>query len=735
MQSGIFSKWFVVILGTCAAVTIAAPARVIYVDAGAGGAKTGTSWVDAYNHLQDALAATVTADKPVEIRVAQGVYKPDQGAGVTPGDRAATFQLLNGVTLQGGYAGGTATDPDAQDITLHETVLTGDLLGNDGSGTASQSDNSRNVVTGSGTDRTAVLDGFTITAGSIRPGPNEVAPSGVGMRIDAGSPTVRHCRFTGNEHWSMGGVLDVRNASSPLLDDCTFLNNNATGVYNSDGSDSVLINCRFEGNGRGMEIHDSSPAITGCSFTGNWGEAISARDCNSVLTDCVFKASGTAKRERGIDGYGCNLSLTGCTFTGLRGTCLDAGGGGDLSLFRCTFIANSDVSMGAVHCSDNLTARECTFADNSGWMTGAVSANSMELHDCEFSGNSGTLSGAVKAEGAVLRATNCLFCGNSSEKGPGAISTSVGALQLSNCTFAGNRARPNAVEHWGGTASQCIVWDGPNPFKGRSMRQPEITMSYSNVQGGYPGPGNINVDPCFVSPGYWSDPNDSAVAASPDDPCTIWVAGDYHLKSQGGHWDRATETWVRDEVTSLCIDAGDPNGPLGAEPFPNGGYVNLGAYGGMSEASKSYFGEPICEIQIAGDLNGDCKVDQTDMDILRAHWLMDGSTFINIPPTITLISPQNGAELTYPEPILFQVAASDPDGTVVRVWYKVEYRTENDFSTGSTAISGLAPNWDVTWDWSRIDHDGKHTVWAEAVDNEGARTVSAKITVTLHPPK
>jgi len=258
-------------------------------------------------------------------------------------------------------------------------------------------------------------------------------------------------------------------------------------------------------------------------------------------------------------------------------------------------------------------------------------------------------------------------------------------------------------------------------------------MSYSNVQGGYPGPGNINVDPCFVDPGYWADLNNPAVAARQDDPCAVWVAGDYHLKSQGGHWDRASETWARDEATSLCIDAGEPNGPLGAEPFPNGGYVNLGAYGGTPEASKSYFGEPICEVQLAGDLNGDCKVDQTDMDILRAHWLMEGTTFINIPPTITLLSPQDGAELTYPEPIVFQAAASDPDGTVVRVWYKVEYRTENDFSTGSTAISDLPPNWDVTWDWSRIDHDGKHTVWAEAVDNEGARTVSAKITVTLHP--
>jgi hypothetical protein len=44
---------------------------------------------------------------------------------------------------------------------------------------------------------------------------------------------------------------------------------------------------------------------------------------------------------------------------------------------------------------------------------------------------------------------------------------------------------------------------------------------------------------------------------------------------------------VIDDVTSPCIDAGDPNTPIGDELFPNGGVVNMGAYGGTAEASKS----------------------------------------------------------------------------------------------------------------------------------------------------
>jgi hypothetical protein len=126
MTSGILSKGVVVIVCAWAAVALAGPARVIYVDGGATGAKTGASWADAYNGLQDALAAAAVADKPVEVRIARGTYKPDQGAGITPGDRTATFKLLSGVTVKGGYPGGAASDPNARDVKLYETILSGE---------------------------------------------------------------------------------------------------------------------------------------------------------------------------------------------------------------------------------------------------------------------------------------------------------------------------------------------------------------------------------------------------------------------------------------------------------------------------------------------------------------------------------------------------------------------------------------------------------------------------------
>jgi len=100
----------------------------------------------------------------------------------------------------------------------------------------------------------------------------------------------------------------------------------------------------------------------------------------------------------------------------------------------------------------------------------------------------------------------------------------------------------------------------------------------------------------------------------------FWVDGDYHLKSQAGRWDASEGRWLTDDVTSPCIDAGDPMSPIGLEPFPSGGVINMGAYGGTAEASKSYFGKPPCETIVAGDINGDCEVNFSDLCIMALHW-------------------------------------------------------------------------------------------------------------------
>lgn len=132
------------------------------------------------------------------------------------------------------------------------------------------------------------------------------------------------------------------------------------------------------------------------------------------------------------------------------------------------------------------------------------------------------------------------------------------------------------------------------------------------------GTGNVIRDPLFINEGYW-DNNGTTEDISDD----TWVDGDYHLKSEIGRWDPDAEAWVLDVTTSRCIDSGDPCDSIGVEPNPNGGRINMGAYGGTAEASKSPSGivKPVCSVKLEGDVNGDCKVDFADFTLVVNNWL------------------------------------------------------------------------------------------------------------------
>lgn len=149
------------------ALPLGAEAAVIHVDASATGSGDGSSWTNAYPELAAALPTATAGD---EVRVAAGIYRPTE----TPGDRAATFTVPDGVHLLGGYAPGGSDEPDWQ---THLTILSGDIEGDDldldgdATGYAESTEeivgaNSLHVVTMSGNSATTLLAGFVVTAGS-----------------------------------------------------------------------------------------------------------------------------------------------------------------------------------------------------------------------------------------------------------------------------------------------------------------------------------------------------------------------------------------------------------------------------------------------------------------------------------------------------------------------------------------------------------------------------------------
>lgn len=174
---------------------------------------------------------------------------------------------------------------------------------------------------------------------------------------------------------------------------------------------------------------------------------------------------------------------------------------------------------------------------------------------------------------------------------------------------------------------------------------------YSCFEGGILDKGNFYADPLFVD------------AAN----------GDYHLKSEGWRWNESGESWTWDEVTSPCIDAGDPCSPLGDEPMsisrdPNNLFglnqrINMGAYGGTPQASMP----PLGWIPINGNtINDDIMPPSPN----PAQWDVNG-----LPKEVS-------AEPNYPEYYYVEMksqTATDSSGVVE---YYFNYTTNSAFNSG-----------------------------------------------------
>jgi len=136
--------------------------------------------------------------------------------------------------------------------------------------------------------------------------------------------------------------------------------------------------------------------------------------------------------------------------------------------------------------------------------------------------------------------------------------------KVTNCTFTGNSA-----DEGGGIFSESrtkitdsILW-ADIPTEISFGRRGSVTVTHCDVQGGWEGQGNTDIDPCFVEAGFW-DANGTLEDANDD----FWVEGDYHLLP-----------------SSVCIDAGDPNyiaepneTDLDGNPRIIGRRVDMGAY-------------------------------------------------------------------------------------------------------------------------------------------------------------
>ncbi|HNS22374.1 MAG TPA: right-handed parallel beta-helix repeat-containing protein [Sedimentisphaerales bacterium] len=174
---------------------------------------------------------------------------------------------------------------------------------------------------------------------------------------------------------------------------------------------------------------------------------------------------------------------------------------------------------------------------------------------------------AARQPEATIR--NCLIAANGGQGVRGSKPTIV------NCTIVENSAQ--GIDATSPNVANSIVYFNNLP-SGDQIKSNRATVAYSDVQGGWTGDGNLDADPLFVSLGTWAG--------------DVWTPGDYHLQSQGWRWDGGRISWVSDEVTSPCIDAGDPASDLLDEPVltpwgdaADNARIDMGVFGGTAEAS------------------------------------------------------------------------------------------------------------------------------------------------------
>ena len=250
-----------------------------------------------------------------------------------------------------------------------------------------------------------------------------------------------------------------------------------------------------------------------------------------MIANCVFEDNVATHNGGGIYLYASSPTIERCTF---RGNLAEDDGGGICNVYGGPPIV-----------------KNCLFIEN------------------EASDSGGGMCNSLYSQAAL---TNCIFIGNVAGDSGSAILSGNSDTTITNCSFYGNYTSYEGVvalsqgamsELW---ITNSILWNDTEAAGYYEIRNDgDIYVSYCDIQGGvegginnsspplsevYDGGGNIDTDPCF---------------ANPD-------ANDFHLKSQAGRWDPNSESWVLDDVTSPCIDKGEPHGcSVASEPYPNGG--------------------------------------------------------------------------------------------------------------------------------------------------------------------
>jgi hypothetical protein len=275
------------------------------------------------------------------------------------------------------------------------------------------------------------------------------------------------------------------------------------------------------------------------------------------------------------------------------------------TVIQCIFNENEAASgAGMFNSHSSPTVTDCTFSSNTAYGLpveapgggGMLNWNDSEptVTDCTFAENSAFNGGGMHNLNGSPVVTNCTFEGNTADQDGGGMSNSGSSPTVGNTTFTGNMASVGNALSFDSYQQQypsnlvianCIMWDGGNEIWNNDGST--ITTTYSDVQGGWPGTGNIDADPQFV------DPDNGDYRLSPGSPCVD--AADNTAVPDGVTTDLDGNPRFVDDPGTVDTGSGDP--PI----------VDMGAY--------EFQGLPC-----PWDLNGNGFVGILDFLVLLFSW-------------------------------------------------------------------------------------------------------------------
>ncbi|KPL19228.1 MAG: hypothetical protein AMJ92_04275 [candidate division Zixibacteria bacterium SM23_81] len=281
-------------------------------------------------------------------------------------------------------------------------------------------------------------------------------------------------------------------------------------VRSENGSDSSIIDC--EKDGRGFFFHvgegrgSKLEGLTVRNGLADYGGAIKCENSSPSIANCIITENMAVYDGGGIWCLTCAPCFT-----------------------NCEIMENRAFRGGGI------------------WYYGP----GVILANCVIARNEATYSGGgIHNHTSFASIVNCTITGNSAEFGGGIFFTLL-PMSFANFVITGNNGHVTSRAAFYSTITNCILWDdSPDEISPGSVG-PSVT--YSDVQGGWDGEGNIDEDPLFRDP-----END-----------------DFHLMA----------TYCGDPFDSPCIDMGHPyNIDLMSDCFHGLGMMrsDMGAYGGSN---------------------------------------------------------------------------------------------------------------------------------------------------------